>query len=326
MEYKHLTLNERYHIYDQKNAGFSLAAIGREMGRHPTTINRELKRNTGARNYRPNQAHEFSLARRSACSNAPRISTETWQTVEDHLALSWSPEQICGHLKVNDLPSVSHERIYQYIYADKKAGGKLHLTLRAQKRYRKRTGGRDRRGSIPNQISIDLRPDIVAARGRFGDWEGDLVMGANHQHALVTLNERVSRYSLIGFVPSKCADVVANKIITMVKPFLSSIKTLTTDNGKEFAQHERITKALGAQHYFAHPYCSWERGANENMNGLIREFFPKGTSFANITIEQIQAAMDKLNHRPRKCLNWKTPHEVFFSQLNSKLRTVALRT
>jgi IS30 family transposase len=221
---------------------------------------------------------------------------------------------------------VSHEAIYQHIYADKRAGGILHRTLRCQKLRRKRYGGRERRGTIPNQVSIDQCPAIANDRLRFGDWEGDLVIGAGHQQALVTLNERISRYTLMAHVPAKTASVVSNAIIALLTPFAACVHTLTTDNGKEFAEHERIAKTLNADFYFAHPYASWERGANENMNGLIRQFFPKKMRFNSIDKMNIAYAMDRLNHRPRKCLGFKTPHEVFMQQLHSRHNSVALQT
>jgi IS30 family transposase len=176
---------------------------------------------------------------------------------------------------VNKQPGVSHESIYQRIYADKRKGGTLHLTPRCQKIRKKRHTGRARRGCIPNQVSIDLRPAIVAERGRFSDWEADLVIGAGQKQALVIINERISRYSLMAHVPFKTAELVWNAMIAMLKPFSMCVHTLTTDNGREFAQHERIAATLDADFFFAHPYSSWERGANENMNGLIRQFFPK---------------------------------------------------
>ena len=175
-------------------------------------------------------------------------------------------------------------------------------------------------------MSIDLRPAIVADRARFGDWEADLVIGAGQKQALVTINERTSRYSLIAHVPFKTAQAVSAAMISLLTPFAASVHTITTDNGREFAQHERIAKQLGADFFFAHPYSSWERGANENMNGLIREFFPKKMAFESIATKDIEFAMYRLNHRPRKCLGYKTPHEVFMNQLHSRHNAVALQS
>jgi transposase, IS30 family len=326
MNYTHLTQAERYQIAILSKAGHEQSEIARVMNRHPSTISRELRRNRGQRGYRAKQAHEFSQARMRACENGPRIAAETWAFVDERLRELWSPEQICGRLKARALPSASHESIYQRIYADKCNGGTLHRALRCQKARRKRYGGRERRGSIPNQVSIEQRPAIVDRRGRFGDWEGDLVIGAAQQQALVTLNERKSRYSLIAQVPFKTAQAVSDTMISLLTPFAACVHTLTTDNGKEFAQHERIAGKLDAKFFFAHPYASWERGANENMNGLIRQFFPKKMRFESITCKDIAFAMHRLNHRPRKCLGFKTPHEVFMKQLHSRHNAVALQT
>lgn len=326
MNYVHLTQAERYQIAILKKAGHLQSDIARLMNRSPATISRELRRNRGRRGYRPKQAHEFSQSRLRACENSPRVPATTWALVATRLGQTWSPEQISGHLKLSAETVVSHESIYQHIYADKRAGGTLHRTLRCQRMRKKRYGGRERRGTIPNQVSIEQRPAIVDSLGRFGDWEADTVIGAGHQQALVTINERQSRYSLIAHVPRKTAQAVSEALIALLTPFAKCVHTLTTDNGKEFAQHERIAKKLNADFYFAHPYASWERGANENMNGLIRQFFPKKMRFDNISQRDIKFAMHCLNHRPRKCLGFKTPHEVFMQQLHSHQNTVALQT
>jgi transposase, IS30 family len=246
--------------------------------------------------------------------------------VEFRLKQAWSPQQISGYLLSNKPPSVSHKSIYQHIHADKRKGGTLHLTLRCQKARKKRHTGRARRGAIPNQVSIDLRPTVVAERTRFGDWEADLVIGAGQKQALATINERTSRYSLIAHVPFKTAEMVSQAMIAMLAPFSMCVHTLTTDNGREFAQHERTAATLDADFYFTHPYSSWERGANENMNGLIRQFFPKKMAFNFITTKEIEMTMHRLNHRPRKCLGYTAPHEVFMEQLHLHNQPVALQT
>src|SRR5258706_1439258 len=279
MTYTHLTRDERYQIAILAKAGHDPSEIADVMNRHPSTISRELRRNRGERGYRPKQAHEFSQARMRACENGPRISDATWALVDARLGELWSPEQICGRLKERGLPSASHEAIYQRIYTDQRNGGTLHRVLRCQKVRRKRYGGRERRGTIPNRVSIEQRPAIVDTLKRFGDWEADLVIGAGQQQALVTLNQRKSRYALIAQVPLKTAQAVSEAMISLLTPFAAGVHTLTTDNDKEVAQHQRMPSELGAGFYFAHPYASWERGANENMNGLIRRFFPKKMRF-----------------------------------------------
>jgi IS30 family transposase len=324
--YTHRTQDERYQIAILLKAGKRQSEIAVLMNRHPSSIGRELWRNRGQRGYRPKQAQALSQARMRACDNGRRIADETWAVVEAKLAETWSPEQISGYLRANDQPRISHECIYQRIYADKRMGGTLHRALRCQKARRKRYGGRERRGTIPNQVSIDLRPDIANRRERFGDWEADLVIGAGHQQALVTINERTSRYALIAHAPAKTAQNVSDAILSLLTPFSDCVHTLTTDNGKEFAQHERIAEKLDAGFFFAHPYASWERGANENMNGLVREFFPKKMLFNSITQTDVALAMHRLNHRPRKCLGFRTPNEIFMEQLHSRHNVVALQS
>ncbi len=326
MTYTHLTQAERYQIEILRKAKHTQSAIAVLLGRDKSCISRELSRNQGQRGYRSKQAHSFAQTRKAACANGPRVDPKIWELVEFKLKQTWSPQQISGYLLVNKQPGVSHESIYQRIYADKRKGGTLHLTLRCQKARKKRHTGRARRGSIPNQVSIDLRPAIVAERMRFGDWEADLVIGAGQKQALVTINERISRYSLIAHVAFKTAELVSQAMIAMLKPYSLCVHTLTTDNGREFAQHERIASTLNADFFFAHPYSSWERGANENMNGLIRQFFPKKMAFEFITPAEIELAMHCLNHRPRKCLGYRTPHEVFMEQLQLHNQSVALQT
>lgn len=253
MEYAHLTRDERYQIATLLKAGHKQRDIARIMNRHPSTISREVRHNRGQRGYRLKKAHEFSQARTQARDNGRRISAATWAFTEARLAEPWNLEQISGYLKANGQPGISHETIYRHIYADRRAGGDLHRALRCQKARRKRYGGRDRRGIIPNQVSIEQRPAIVDTRRRFGDWEADLVIGAAHRQALVTLNERKSRYALIAHVPDRTAEVVSNAMISMLEPIKACVHTLTTDNGREFEGHERIARALGADFYFAHP-------------------------------------------------------------------------
>lgn len=315
MSYTHLTQDERYQIQILLKAGHNQSQIALLINRNKSTVSRELLRNRGLRGYRPKQASKLALGRIGTRSNARHIPPQTWNFVEAKLALLWSPEQISGYLKVNSQPTVSHESIYQHIYADKRIGGNLYKALRSQKRRKKRYGTTERRGTIPNKISIEQRPEIINQRKRYGDWEADLIIGAAHKQALVTLNERKSRYTLIGKVPHKTAQSVSEVIVSLLKPFTHCVHSLTTDNGKEFAAHESIAASLEADFYFAHPYSSWERGANENMNGLIRQFFPKKMAFSGISKEAIQQAVNSLNHRPRKCLNYKTPYEIFMNQV-----------
>ena len=309
--YTQLTHEQRYQIYILMKAGHTQSHVARLIGVHKSTISRELRRNRGLRGYRPQQAHNRCLERRSQKA-AARIESTTWAIVERLIREDWSPEQISSWLNSELQLSVSTEWIYQYILSDKQSGGLLYKHLRCRKQRKKRYGAYSRRGQIPNQVSIDERPEIVDARTRYGDWELDTVIGRNHQQALVTLVERKSRLTLIAKVVRKTAENVSESIINLLAHIKPWVHTLTADNGREFAQHEYIAKELKAKFYFAHPYASWERGLNENTNGLIRQYFPKKHDFTTITDRQLKNVMDKLNNRPRKCLGFKTPNEVFF--------------
>ena len=323
MNYTQLTQEERYQIYALKKAGHIQAEIAGVIGRNPGTISRELRRNRGLRGYRPDQAHNLALTRRQDMIQ-PRLSEQIWQQVEALIREEWSPEQIVGRVAMEQGVSISHEWIYQYVYADQRSGGDLYRFLRCQKPRRKRYGSYDRRGCIPNQVSIDDRPAIVDSKRRFGDWEGDTVIGKGHRGALVTLVERKSLYTVIRAVLYKTAEAVRNAVVDGLTPHIDQVHTITYDNGREFADHEGMASDLEARIYFAHPYASWERGLNENTNGLIRQYFPKDRDLTTVTKCEIENAMDKLNHRPRKSLGYRTPYEVFFNTKTSL--TVALQS
>ena len=312
MNYTQLTREQRYQIYALLKMGHNQTEIATVVGTHKSTVSRELSRNKGLRGYRPKQAHRMALSRRDR--SRKRISKETWELIETKLRLDWSPEQVSGWLCRHHAIRVSHEWIYQYILDDKQAGGDLYRHLRCQKKRRKRYGSYDHRGKMPNRVSIEERPAIVAERTRIGDWEVDTLLGKRHRHAIVTLTERKSRLSLLAKVNQRTADQVGEAVIELLQPVADRLHTLTADNGKEFADHERIAHALRAEFYFAHPYAAWERGANENMNGLIRQYIPKNQDFATVTNADLMWVMNRLNHRPRKCLDFLSPFEVFFDQ------------
>jgi IS30 family transposase len=321
--YTQLTQEERYQIYILKKAEYSQTEIAGLLERSKSTISRELRRNRGLKGYRPQQAHNLALERRYDKAQ-PRISSQVWQQVEALIRDEWSPEQIVGRIAMEQRVSISHEWIYRYIYADKHSGGNLYRSLRCQKIRRKRYGLYSRRGTIPNQVSIDERPAIVDAKRRFGDWEGDTVIGKGHRGALVTLVERKSLYTVIRGVFHKTAKAVRGAVVDGLAPYIDWVHTITYDNGREFSDHEGMASDLDARIYFAHPYCSWERGLNENTNGLIRQYFPKDRDLTTVTEREIKQAMDKLNHRPRKSLGFRTPYEVFFNIRTSL--TVALQS
>ena len=321
--YTQLTQEERYQIYILKKAEYNQAEIAELLERDKSTISRELRRNHGLKGYRPQQAHNLALQRRYDKAQ-PRIGDQVWQLVEALIREEWSPEQVVGRVEMEQRVSISHEWIYQYIYADQRSGGDLYRFLRCQKIRRKRYGIYSRRGTIPNQVSIDDRPAIVDSKRRFGDWEGDTVIGKGHRGALVTLVERKSLYTVIRAVLYKTAEAVRNAVADGLTPHKDRVHTITYDNGREFSDHEGMANDLEACIYFAHPYSSWERGLNENTNGLIRQYFPKDRDLRTVTKREIENAMDKLNHRPRKSLGYRTPYEVFFNTRTSL--TVALQS
>jgi len=321
--YTQLTEHQRYQIYALMKAGHNQSEIAATLEVHKSTISREFRRNRGLKGYRPQQAHRLTLERRHEKAQ-PRIEAPVWQQVEALIREAWSPEQVAGRIAMEQGVSISHEWIYQYIYVDKCSGGDLYRFLRCQKVRRKRHGSYDRRGRIPNQVSIDERPAIVESKRRFGDWEGDTVIGKGHRGALVTLVERKSLFTVIRSVLHKSADAVRHAVVDGLAPYIDRIHTITYDNGREFADHEGMARDLAARIYFAHPYASWERGLNENTNGLIRQYFPKARDLTTVTQREIEKAMHKLNHRPRKSLGYRTPYEVFFKTRTSL--TVALQS
>ena len=311
--YTQLTQEQRYQIYALMKAGQNQSEVSRLVNVHKSTISRELRRNRGMKGYRPKQAHQFSLNRRKKTKY--RIEVSTWTLIETLLRKDWSPEQVSGWLKENYSLQISHEWIYQHILMDKQAGGELHCHLRCQKKRRKRYGSYDRRGRLKNRVSIDERPVIVDTRQRLGDWEVDTIIGKGHRQAIVSLTERKARLALLRKVERKTSQAVADAVIELLKKVSVQIHTITADNGKEFADHERIARDLRANVYFAHPYSSWERATNENLNGLVRQYFPKKHNFATITETEIEFVMERLNNRPRKCLGFKTPNQIFFNRL-----------
>lgn len=315
-KYTQLTEIQRYQISALKKEGLSQKMIANNISVHPSTISRELKRNKGLRGYRPKQAHSKTKQRHKTKPKVIRLGNEQIAYIHEKMAIKWSPEQISASMRLSGISSVSHETIYAYLQHERSNGGTLFLQLRHKARkYRRRYGSIDRRGEICNRISIDERPEIVAKRIRIGDFEIDTVIGKNHKQALVTIVDRYSKLTLIKKVTHKQADLVSAASIELLSPLQHWVHTITADNGKEFAAHERIAQAIKADVYFAHPYSSWERGTNENTNGLIRQYFPKGSSFIEITEEEVQRVQDELNNRPRKTLGFKTPYEVFFGKI-----------
>ncbi|MDC1206881.1 IS30 family transposase [Akkermansiaceae bacterium] len=317
MPYQHLTYEERHTIFTLRRNGSKPSQIALQLCRHVSTINRELRRNVASEGeYQYRKAHTLAQERsRQAQCRAKRCSPKSWAFVVNQLCSEqWSPEQIRDALPKHNLERISHETIYARIYEDKRQGGTLHQHLRHKvKSYKNRSLQNDRRGQIKGAVSIEERPEVVDQRARIGDWELDTVIGKASGAVLVTMVERYSRFTIIAKAASKSADHVSMAIMSRLVKHRGKLHTLTFDNGKEFAAHAVIDAILDCQSYFAHPYSSWERGLNENTNGLIRQYFPKKTDFDQINEEQIAEVESKLNRRPRKCLDTNTPNEVFFS-------------
>jgi len=312
MNYKRVTAEERALIHRWRQEGLGIREVARRLGRDVSCISRELARNTGMRGYRPKQAHRKAHGR--AKRPGPRRFTDTVKAeAEVRIRDGWTPEMICERARIEGRPHVSKETIYTHVYADAKAGGNLweNLPRAKRKRHRRcpRQDGRGR-GRIPNQQMIGTRPAEVEKRRTVGHWEGDLINGAHDTGNLVTLVERCTRYTLIGRTDSKGAKEVADMICARFKTLPQRARlTLTLDNGKEFARHETFAKKTGMGVFFANPYHSWERGSNENMNGLVRRRYPKKSSFAGIGEAELKGIDIFLNDRPRKCLGWRTPRE-----------------
>jgi len=319
MEYKQLDFRKRCQIYGLWKSGYNQSEIAKEIGVHKSTINRELKRNItfvrtalGSWQYKPNYAQVYTDERHKQKRKHIKFTKEVENFVREKITQEWSPEQISGYAKRHNLFSISHECIYQFILRDKQNGGVLYKHLRHQnKKYRKRYGSPKRQGPIKNRRFIDDRPAIVEKKKRIGDWEIDTIIGKNQQEAIVTIVERVSKKMIMGKVKNKTAEQVASTTISRLTPFVKKVFTITGDNGTEFAYHEKISESLETDFYFAHPYSSWERGLNENTNGLVRQYLKKGSDFCSVTDNDLAIIMDKLNNRPRKLLNYATPNEIF---------------
>lgn len=327
MLYSQLTEGERNQIYALLQEEVPRRRIAMILGRDASTISREIRRNRGKRGYRPIQAQRKALERR-CLPRRIKMTADVVDFIEERLQEEYSPEQISCTMKERIGVRVSHERIYRHIWEDKKQGGNLFRTLRIAgvKKRRKRYGKKDWRGKIQNRVDIDQRPAIVTQKTRIGDWEADLVSGSHHRGFLVTLVERMSKYTLIGHVRQKNAADVNTEIIRLLAPYMAFVRTITYDNGREFSGHELVNARLECQSYFAKPYHSWERGLNENTNGLIRQYVPKGADIRNFSRENIAFIMERLNHRPRKTLAYKTPHDIFVNTESDGFELVALES
>lgn len=311
-------------MYKEKK---SQTDIANAIGVSKSTVCRELKRNMRPHGkvYNHQEAHLVSQKRWRNARKRVKLTDDLKALIRNKLAQFWSPEQIAGYFRAQGVDCVSHESIYQMIWRDKKDGGTLYLQLRRQgRKYRKRGSKYLYGGTIPNRVDIAERPSVVDDKSRFGDLEGDLVIGKGQQGAIVTIVDRMTNFSWTAMLEGKKADCVANAIIDLLRPFKGHLHTLTFDNGREFSGHELVAKELGISIYFARPYHSWERGCNENWNGLLRQFFPKGSSFVDVIPEKLPISTYLINTRPRKKLGYFSPVSIISCKFANDTKLVNL--
>jgi IS30 family transposase len=315
MTYHQLTEQERYRITAQKMLGISQAEIARDLGRHASTISRELKRNrtTHDGGYRAEKAQSYAVARRRRSRRRAHFSAQQMYRVAQLIQRKWSPEQISGTLKDRGEMSISHETIYRRLRWDRRVGGQLYKHTRIMsKNGRKRYRSPRTRGVMPGKRHISQRPAHVERRRHIGHWEGDTVMGSDMRHCLLTLVERKSGFVLIKKLKARTKEEATRAAIRAIAKHEAKFKTITFDNGTEFHDFAVLEKRFKLKCYFATPYHSWERGSNENMNGLIRQYLPKGTCMSKVLQEQCDGIADDLNSRPRKRFGYKTPAQIYY--------------
>ena len=332
MSYTHFTEKERYVISHLRLANFSVREIGRRLGRHHTSISREIKRNSPK--YADDAVYWYHVAqpvaekrRHKARSHRRHNHQLLVEYVMDKLKLDWPPEVIAARLQL-DFPEdermrISHETIYRWVYLNASQNGDLYNQLRRRhKKRRRQTQYGGGRRFLPGRVSISERPMVVETRERYGDWEGDTLEGAKGTGALATHVERKSRYLLAAKLSNKKAATMTEESTKSFKRVPKVLRqTLTVDNGREFSQFKELEKWTGLTVYFADPYAAWQRGTNENTNGILRFYFPKGADFQNVSIKKLEMVVRKINNRPRKCLNYQTPYEVFYQATSGALRT-----
>jgi len=310
----HLTEEQRYTIATMKQQGYSQNQIANTIGKDKSIVSRELKRNRDERSgaYRSDLAQRKYELRKSNKKHFVKLDSEMKNKIDDYLSQKLSPEQIVGICRKQSIEMVSHESIYQYIWADKKRKGIVYKNLRSQgKKYKNRSLKTDKRGQITGRKNIEERPKEVDKRERLGDLEIDTIIGKDHKGAILTINDRSTGILWMKKLEGKDALKLAEATKELLADYQPYIKTITADNGKEFAAHQLISEALNIDFYFAKPYASWQRGSNENLNGLIRQYIPKKTDFDTITDEDIKKITDELNNRPRKRYKFESPLNMF---------------
>ena len=319
----HLTGAQRYTIARMLQSGCTKKAICIAIGKDKSVLSRELSRNSSKRGYSAPLADEYAKERKERFRRQRKFT----ETVKNHVIKQlteeqWSPEQIVGDAKKRGIDTVSHERIYQLIRADKRSGGSLWKHCRHRLKHRKRPVG-GKKVIIPDKVSIEERPTVVNEKKRFGDWEIDTIVGPENKGAILTATERLTGFLLMKKLPEgKNAKSLAKELFYMLVPYKNFVHSITSDNGTEFYQHKWIAKMLDTKYYFAHPYSSWERGLNEYTNKLIRQYVPKKEKFTNYSNKDIEIFQHKINRRPRKLLNFENPKNKFFLFINNKVAFV----
>ena len=315
MTYRQITFEERYTLGLLRQGGLAPAAIARVLGRHRSTIGREMRRNGTPRDgcYRPQLAEWYARGRRSRAQRNQRFSARDWERIQTLLREDWSPEQVAGRLRLERELAISHETIYRYIWADRRQGGQLYRHLRgACKQRRKRYGRYDSRGRLAGKRPITTRPAVVEARTEVGHWEADTILGAGQAGPCVlSMVERKTGYLLLGKLRQRTSAEVTRRATPLLQAQAQPVRTITVDNGTEFHSYAAIEQATAAEFYFATPHHAWERGTNENTNGLLRQYFPKRQSMAHLTQHDCNRIAAKLNRRPRKRLGYRTPEECY---------------
>ena len=315
MTYHQITFEERYTLGLLRQRGLAAAAIARVLGRHRSTIGREVRRNGTPRDgcYRPQLAEWYAYGRRSRSRRNQRFSTTDWARIQTLLREDWSPEQVAGWLRRRGELAISHETIYRYIWAEKRAGGTLFQHLRgARKQRRKRYGRYDSRGRLAGKRSITERPAVVERRAELGHWEADTMLGAGQAGPCVfSMVERQSGYLLLGQLDQRTSTFVNARARQLIGAQPQPVRTITVDNGTEFHEYKKLERATGTCFYFATPHHAWERGTNENTNGLVRQYLPKRQTMAHLTQHDCTRIATKLNRRPRKRLGYRTPEEWY---------------
>lgn len=312
--YYQLTYEQRCQIKVLLQVGLSIRRIATEIGVDASTVVREIKRNSGKRGYRSKQAHRKAMKRRDVRSKPYKLTDKIAKMIWQKLTkVQWSPEQISAYIEQTENIRISPKTIYSFIWNAKKNGGQLHIHLRHRKK-RKPYGKASKRVIIKDRVPISERPPEVELKQRIGDYEVDTIIGKNHKGAIVSVVDRRSKLTLLAKVVKKTAFNVSSAIIRLLRDIREFVHTITSDNGTEFAKHKEIAKELNVHCFFAQPYSPWERGLNENTNGLVRQYIPKGSCLEHVTNDDILMIMHKLNHRPRKSLGFKTPAQLFFEE------------